>query len=124
MYKDTTKKDKGVYKRNENEQDYFSVEFYAETYARNANIKLVNTACTDHNECGSKCCVPYDANPRSLERFCQIKDDLKNQENADLCQKFEDDEVSRNIARCLMVSILIVIIVLMICKSGTIYKKI
>ena len=82
MYKDTTKKEKGVYKKNENEQDYFSVEFYAETYARNAGIKLVNSPCSEHNECGSKCCVPADSDPSSPNTFCQIREDLTNKDNA------------------------------------------
>ena len=41
-----------------------------DTPASKAGIKLVNSACTDHNECGSKCCVPFDSQLESTERFC------------------------------------------------------
>ena len=61
-----------------NEGDYFSAEFYAESYAKRTGKKLVNSACSEHLDCGSRCCIPLDATPESESKFCQIESEVMN----------------------------------------------
>mmetsp|Transcript_8612 Transcript_8612/g.14560 ORF Transcript_8612/g.14560 Transcript_8612/m.14560 type:complete len:132 (+) Transcript_8612:233-628(+) len=73
------------------ETDYFRQEFYAETYAFNAGIKLIGSVCENHEDCGSRCCPLVTS---QSERTCQLNEELTSgQYQFQECTDFENEMI-------------------------------
>ena len=112
MYKDYIK---SLSNRDQDEHDYFSKEFYAEVYAMKTGVKLVNSPCEDHVDCGSRCCIPLDSDPDGDQKFCQVESEVTNPRNAQTCIDFEKKTIQTNIMLSIAASLSIIVILLMIC---------
>ena len=58
------------------EIDNYSTRFYAYEYAKIANITLENGLCTNHRDCGTRCCV-HKEGKNSGPSYCQKIDIAK-----------------------------------------------
>ena len=109
------------------EEDQYAVRFYAQNYAKEVGIKLEEEVCTSHLECGTRCCVKRYKNGSAVETdkklYCQIINHDVNPLTKK-CSEFEQEEIKENIILAIIVAVSVVLVVLILFKSHSVYNQI